>query len=156
MKVYVIGSLRNPRITEVGNALRKAGHEAFEDWHSGGPEADDEWQRYERERGRGYKEALRGHHALNIFHFDLYHLNESDAAVLVMPAGRSAHLELGYMVGRKKHTYVLFDAEPERFDIMYNLCQEVFFNLDELLDALNKLREQYPGLRTVDHAPWNA
>ena len=98
--IYVIGSLRNPRITEVGNTLRAAGYDAFDEWHAGGPEADDEWRRYENDRGRHYKEALRGYHARNIFEFDLRHLNRADVGVLVMPAGRSGHLELGYLIGQ--------------------------------------------------------
>lgn len=158
--IYVIGSLRNPRITEVGNALRAAGYDTFEDWHAGGKEADDEWQRYEKERGRGYKEALAGYHAQNVFNFDLLHLNRSDAAVLVMPAGRSAHLELGYVVGQGKLGYVLFDAEPERFDVMYNFATAVCFSLGELIQELDMIKrkdarvaEQVREWRT---APWNA
>ena len=164
--IYVIGSLRNPRITEVGNALRAAGYDTFEDWHAGGKEADDEWQRYEKERGRGYKEALAGYHAQNIFHFDLHHLNRSHAAVLVMPAGRSAHLELGYIIGQGKPGYVLFDEEPERFDVMYNFATEVCFSAEELLSALGSpkkgltVEERWEAVnrqvREYRRAPWNA
>lgn len=42
MKVYVIGSLRNPRIPEIANELReKLGCEVFDDWHAAGPHGDD-------------------------------------------------------------------------------------------------------------------
>jgi hypothetical protein len=157
--IYVIGSLRNPCITEVGNALRGAGYDTFEDWHAGGKEADDEWQRYERERGRTYKEALRGYHALNVFNFDLYHLNRSHAAVLVMPAGRSAHLELGYIIGQGKPGYVLFDQEPERFDVMYNFATDVCFSIEELMGALKGYDQKSDVIqrqvREYRDAPWN-
>ena len=109
--VYLIGSLRNPAIPELGNLLRKQGFEAFDDWYSAGFEADDQWQKYENLRGRSYKEALQGHAAKHVFAFDKFHLDRCDAAVLVMPAGRSGHLELGYFAGTGKPGYVLFDKE---------------------------------------------
>lgn len=135
-KVYVIGSLRNEEVPLVGNALRDAGYEAFDDWHGGGPEADDKWREYEQVRRRSYAEALYGEAARNIFEFDKRHLDQSDAAVLVMPAGKSAHLEVGYMVGQGKRTYVLFDGVPDRWDVMYLFCTKVVFSVDELLTEL--------------------
>ena len=58
--IYLIGSLRNTRAVLLGNRLRAAGVEVFDDWHAAGPEADDKWREYEQRRGRTYKEALRG------------------------------------------------------------------------------------------------
>lgn len=158
--IYIIGSLRNPRITEVGNALRAAGYDAFDEWHAGGPEADDEWRRYENDRGRHYKEALAGFHARNIFEFDLRHLNRAHAGVLVMPAGRSGHLELGYLIGQGKLGYILFDEVPERLDIMHNFATAVCFSLGELMDELDAVKrgdEQVEQQRKQTRlAPWSA
>jgi hypothetical protein len=47
-KIYLIGSLRNPKIIETALKIRAAGHEVFDDWISAGPEADDYWQKYEQ------------------------------------------------------------------------------------------------------------
>ncbi len=157
--VYVIGSLRNPRITEVGSALRTQGYEVFEDWHAGGPQADDEWQRYERERGRTYKDALTGYHAKHVFEFDLYHLNRAHVGVLVLPAGKSAHIELGYLVGQKKPTFVLFDGEPERYDVMYQFATAICFSTEELWKELAPLRAgaaEQQRQRTINARPWNS
>lgn len=134
--IYLIGSLRNPKIPALGNKLRALGHEAFDDWHAAGPEADDKWKEYETARGRTYQEALRGHAASHVFNFDREHLDRCDAAVLVLPAGRSGHLELGYMAGAGKKTYVLFDADYDRWDVMYQFATDVFFNEEELIKAL--------------------
>lgn len=138
MIIYLIGSLRNPAVPELGNALRQIGHEAFDDWHAAGPIADDEWQRYSKERGQSYKEALRGYAAQHVFQFDLRHLNRADAGVLVLPAGKSGHLELGYLCGREKPTYVLFTEEPERWDVMYNFATEVFFDKQSLIEVFRQ------------------
>lgn len=108
MIYYLIGSLRNPDIREIGNKLRSLGHEIFDDWHAAGPEADDHWKEYEIGKGNDYKAALQGHAAKHVFEFDLYHLNRADGGILVLPAGKSGHLELGYIIGQGKPGYVLF------------------------------------------------
>ncbi len=138
--VYVIGSLRNPQVPVVGNAIRAAGFEAFEDWYGGGEFADDHWQRYEQARGRSYVDALQGYLAQNTFNLDHRHLRRCDAAVLVAPTGKSGHLELGFAVGLGKPVYYLLDGEPERWDVMLNFCYvnggAVCTSLDEVLDRL--------------------
>lgn len=134
--IYVIGSMRNPRVPEVAKALRAIGWDAFDDWYSSGPESDDKWQEYEKARGRTFREALDGHHAQHAFSLDVQHLDRCKAAVLVAPAGRSGHLELGWMLGRGRQGYILLDGEPERFDIMYNFASKVFVSLDEMLEGL--------------------
>ena len=52
MKLYIIGSLRNPRVPEVAKDLRESGYEVFDDWFAAGERADDSWQSYEKGRGR--------------------------------------------------------------------------------------------------------
>ena len=134
--VYLIGSLRNPKVPELGNYLRTQGVEVFDDWYGAGPEADDCWQKYETERGRSYLEALDGHAAWNTFNFDHRHLSRCAACVLVMPAGKSGHLEFGFFIGLGKPGYVLFDAEPERWDVMYRFAQGVYCDKELLLKDL--------------------
>lgn len=122
-QVYLIGSLRNKQIPVFGNWLRNEyGLDVFDDWHAAGPEADDHWQAYERARGHTYEEALAGPVAQNAFQFDRRHIQASSAAVMVMPAGKSGHLELGYAAGLGKTTAILLAEEPERFDLMYNFA----------------------------------
>src|SRR3990167_10158517 len=99
MKVYVIGSMRSKKVIGVSNSLRDAGFDVFEDWISPGERADDEWQSYERARGRSYREASEGAHAKNVFDFDHRHLMDADAVVMVYPAGKSAHVEMGWFGG---------------------------------------------------------
>src|SRR3990167_9668614 len=134
--VYIIGSLRNPIIPQVGAALREVGFEAFDDWYSASEDADDWLRDYYKSRNFTYKEILYSHAARHIFAFDLYHLDRADIGVLVMPAGKSGHMELCYMRGQKKPVYVLFDKEPERVDIMYQFANDVFFDVTKLGEHL--------------------
>ena len=138
MIVYLIGSLRNDKIPEIGIYLRSLGVEVFDDWFAAGPIADDSWQEYEKRRGTSYPKALKGYAARHVFAFDIHHLARADAGILVLPAGKSGHLELGYLAGQGKPTYVLFNEEPERWDMMYQLATDVFFDLKELGEALVK------------------
>ncbi len=146
MIVYLIGSLRNPEIPKVAKYLRTLnnGIEVFDDWHAAGELADTAWQEYETARGHRYKEAIKGHAAKHVFEFDYHHLCRADVGILVMPAGRSGHLELGWLIGRGKPGYVLFDTEPERFDQMYQFCTNVFFNVEELGEELSRSMSVVP------------
>ena len=135
-RVYLIGSLRNPEIPLIGNRLRDEGYDVFDDWFAGGKIADDEWQAYENTRGRSYAQALDGWAAKHVFEFDKHHLDRSDIGVLVMPAGKSGHLELGYMAGKGKTTFILFDKEPDRYDVMYQFANRVVFNVDDLVHEM--------------------
>ena len=135
--IYIIGSLRSPRPREVAQVLRGAGHDVFDDWHACGHDADQHWQDYELARDRAYLEALAAPFAQHAFNFDLRHLVGADVGVLVLPAGKSGHLELGYMIGKGARGYILLETpHPERWDLMYLLAHGVFGNIDELVEAL--------------------
>lgn len=137
--IYIIGSLRNPKIPEVTNAIQGIGIEAFADWYQSGPESDDYWKKYSESRGWSYEKALQSAGADQIFQFDKTHLDRTDAAVLVAPAGKSAHCELGYTIGRGKPGYYLFpDGAPEldRWDVMVKFATKIFFSVEDLLQEL--------------------
>ena len=135
--LYVVGSLRNPKIHKVAQEIRdKTNVEVFDDWYAAGPEADDYWRTYELDRGRTYEEALVGRAATNTFRYDKSNLDRCDACVLVLPAGKSGHLELGYFIGCGKPGYILLDAEYDRWDVMYRFATKVVRTTDQLISEL--------------------
>lgn len=136
MVIYIIGSLRNPEIPKIANKVQAAGHEAFADWYGAGPEADDKWKEYEIERGNSYLQALSSYGAQAIFQFDKKHLERADAAILVAPAGKSGHLELGWALGQGKKGYYLLD-NPDRWDVMLQFCTLVTDKLEDILEDMN-------------------
>lgn len=137
--VYLIGSLRNPEVPKVARELRGLlpGVEVFDDWHAAGPHADDHWRDYHKARGHTFTEALQHRAALNTFRYDKANLDRCDAAVLVLPAGKSAHLELGYMAGRSKPTFILMPEADERWDVMYLFAAGVVGSVEELIVRLS-------------------
>ena len=138
--IYLIGSLKNDQIPHIANKIRELGFEVFDDWFSPGPEADDFWRNFEKVRGSTHQQALNNYAAKHIYEFDKHHIDRSHIGVLVMPAGKSGHLELGYMIGQGKPCFVFFEEEPERWDIMYIFAKGVCFSFDELKEELIKLK----------------
>lgn len=134
--IYLIGSLRNPEVPKVAQALRADGHEVFDEWFSAGKIADDSWRDHQQRKGLTYQDALKGYAARHIFEFDRYHLNRTDVGILLTPAGRSAHLELGYMIGKGKLAYVLLGQPSPRWDVMLCFADGVFDDILPLLAAL--------------------
>jgi len=132
--IYLIGSLANKRVVEIGNLLRNHDYDVMDEWAAPGELADIRWQEYEQSRGRSYAEALRGRHASDVFMFDRAYLDHCDIAVAIMPAGKSAMLELGYVKGSNKPNCIFLDnQEPERYDIMPNFADYLAKTEDELI-----------------------
>ena len=135
MRIYVASSWRNARQPSVVEALREDGHEVY-DFREPAPglggfawsEIDPDWQHWTPEQMAA---ALRHPIARQGFALDMAAIALCEACVLVMPCGRSAHLELGYAAGAGNWTAVLQEerAEPE---LMYAMCSLVTASLHEL------------------------
>ena len=62
-------------------------------------------------------------------------LEWANACVLVLPCGRSAHTEAGWMAGRGKKV-VVYIPKMEDPELMYKLFDKVAGTLDEVIKAL--------------------
>jgi hypothetical protein len=138
--LYLIGSLRNEKIPKLAQEIRTKcpGIEVFDEWYSAGPEADDYWKAHQKGKGLNYQEALKGYAARNVFSFDKRHLDRSTHALLVLPAGRSGHMEImyaAYGVGAK--SAILLDGVDDRWDVMYQFVDNVLENDDAVIPWLN-------------------
>lgn len=140
-KIYVASSWRNQRQPDVIRALRNEGHDVY-DFKNPEPgnkgfhwsEIDPEWKRWSPEQ---FRRALAHPIAVAARALDVGALNWADVCVLLMPCGRSAHLELGYCLGAGKCGCILLsDGEPEQ---MYGMAHLVTPSLEEVLDACAKL-----------------
>ena len=135
--IYVAGSLRNPNMPTVRDALKQAlpEHRVFMDWYSAGPTADDHWKEYYQSQGLDYLSALKEPASVNVYNFDKKHIDMSDYMVLVLPAGKSGHMELGYQIGRGKQGIILLDgsADEERWDVMYQFASLVTYDINTVI-----------------------
>lgn len=136
--IYVASSWRNKRQPEVVAAIRGTGLEVYDfrnpregDKGFHWSEIDPDWKTWSPEK---FRAALSHPLAESGFKSDMDALRASSACVLVMPCGRSAHLEMGYAIGQNKFTAILLeDGEPE---LMYKMVDAVCVNLDEVVKAL--------------------
>lgn len=139
-QLYMAGSLRNPAIVELHKRI-EAGCDwrVFSDWKAAHEQGDDAWKEYEQALGYSYIEALARPAARNVYEFDKRHIDASDAMVLVLPAGKSGHLELGYAIGRGKRGFILLEAGADpRWDIMYQFAEAICETTDDLIAALKE------------------
>lgn len=151
MKIYLGGSLQNEKIKTIANDLRSSlsyGTVVFDDWMAAHPEADEKWREYSLQRGMSYEDAIRSNAGQNVFTMDMLHLIGSDVFVLILPAGKSAHLEAGFMAGLRtagfgKRMYILSDGPEPRYDVMYAFADAVFRNGDDLTHRLRSDEQYY-------------
>ncbi len=138
MKLYVASSWRNVYQPHIVELLTGVEHEVYDFRHPHlGPGArggfhwsdiDSEWERWSPTQ---FIRALEDPLAKDGAAADLEGLNWAEGLVLVMPCGRSSHLELGYVIGQGKPTFVLLtDGEPE---LMYSLVSHLCDTTDRLL-----------------------
>jgi hypothetical protein len=105
-KIYVASSWRNTQQPEVVRALRTDGHLVydFRNPREGNDgfrwlEIDPDWEKWTPEQ---YRAALDHPVAKRGFASDFDAMKWADTFVLVLPCGRSAHLELGWACGQGK------------------------------------------------------
>jgi hypothetical protein len=141
MRIYVASSWRNPYQPDVVRGLREAGHEVYDFRHPAPgddgfawAEIDPAWQSWAPAQ---YRAALQHPRAQGGFAHDRLALQMADATVLVLPCGRSAHLELGYAAGVGQRTAVLM-LEPCEAELMYLLVDRICLTIDELLAFLRE------------------
>lgn len=60
------------------------------------------------------------------FREDKYWLDWANTVLLVLPAGRSAHLEAGYAKGRGKRLFIMGEFPDGEWDVMYAFADGLF------------------------------
>lgn len=138
-KIYVASSWRNPYFPEVVTALRGAGHEVYDFRNPPHGGKGFRWTDVDENAFSWtftqYAEGLHHPKAERQFQADREALEWADTCVLVLPCGRSAHTEAGWMAGagKKVIAYIPEMVEPE---LMYKLFDGVAGDLQELLSRL--------------------
>jgi len=139
MKLYLASSWRNEHYPALVRVMRAEGHEVF-DWRSPKPEAcgfhwseiDRDWRDWTPDQ---FKAGLYHPKAMAGFNSDYEGMQWADACVLVLPCGRSAHLEAGWFDGKGKPLYILL-AKGFEVELMYHMSDGIFANTSELLDVI--------------------
>ena len=139
--LYVASSWRNPLYDDVLAVLRVAGvtHYDFKNPAPGNKgfhwsEIDLAWKSW---TSREYRQALDHPTACHSFYCNMAALKASTRLLLVLPCGRSAHLELGYAIGAGKET-IIYMPEGQLFEaeLMYKAAAHLCINMGEVLACL--------------------
>ncbi len=85
---------------------------------------------------------LRGEVALKLFHKDLEGEKSSRNLLLVLPAGKSAHIEAGIAYGLGNKCYAI--GPHEATDTLYNIFETIFNNETELSSFLKHYKQNLP------------
>lgn len=139
-RIYVASSWRNGMQPAVVQTLRAAGFEVY-DFRNPEPgntgfawsEIDPAWLGWTPER---FVELLDDQVAVEGYALDFAAMNWADTFVLVLPCGRSAHLELGWAAGASKQTVVLMSDEGFEPELMYRMCDRLVTTTFDLLGVL--------------------
>lgn len=115
MNIYVASSWRNPFQQNVVKILREQGHEVYDFKNPGPGDSGFHWREvdggYESWTPQQYRSALNHPIAKKGYLNDFRAMMRADACVLVLPCGRSAHLEAGHFAGAGKLLFILLMDE---------------------------------------------
>lgn len=87
---------------------------------------------------------LSDHRVQRAFEEDKRWLDWADTVVMVMPCGRSSHLEAGYGKGQGKRLFIYGEFVKGEFDVMYGFADGLYRteDLDGLVSALHRTEEE--------------
>lgn len=138
IKIYIASSWRNTYYPEVVVALREAGYEVYDFRNPPTGDSGFHWSDVDKD----YMEWTPAEYQANLIHplaerqfkNDIDAMTACDACVLVLPCGRSAHIEAGWFAGQGKKVYVIIpDKDSFEPELMYKLFTKVCVSLDELI-----------------------
>jgi len=144
MKVYVASSWRNELQPKVVWALRDAGFEVYDFRNPPNGSAfswSRVWEEWSPDWEDQFDQALDHPLAKAGYYSDIDALQECDICVLVLPCGRSAHLEAGYAAGMEKRLVILV-PEPIEPELMYKMGELVFSPESAVAECLAYLGEK--------------
>jgi hypothetical protein len=142
MKIYVASSWRNLYQQAVVHTLQSHRHQVYDFRNppdgKGGfawSDIDPAWEQWTTTK---YIAALEHPLAEEGFHRDFQAMHWADLCILVLPCGRSANAEAGWMCGAGKPVYV-YQPEKQEPELMYKMHSGIFADFNTLLLNLPKL-----------------
>lgn len=138
-RIYLASSWRNPYQPGLVDLFRMNGHQVY-DFRNPPHSTGFTWSEIGLDAktctAEEYRSALLTHpRAAQGFNADFAAMRWADTCVLVLPCGRSAHLELGWMAGAGKRTLIL-TKDGEEPELMALLADHICVSPEEVLKEL--------------------
>lgn len=140
MKIYLASSWRNTEQPRVLKLLRDAGQDVYDFRNPAAGDQGFQWRQVALVKPAtvaNFRQALAHPRAVRSFQHDAGALAEADCCVLLLPCGRSAHLEAGWAAGSGK-LLIVYTLDGEEPELMYKWAHDVVGNDVELLEAVRK------------------
>ena len=142
MKIYTASSWKNKYYSAIVEELQASGHEVYDfrkaistkgsgvafNWE----QIDPNWESWTPEQ---FEAGLNHKLAVNAFESDYYGMLNAEACVLILPCGKSAHIEAGFMKGMGKKLYLVM-PEKDRPELTYSIANGIFSNVKQLLEVI--------------------
>lgn len=139
-RIYAASSWRNPIQPEIVNLLKANGHQVYDFRKTRREKAgfqwadmDKEWQSWTKESYVRLLETTPD--AAFGFVADYRAMQWADTCVLILPCGRSAHIEAGYFNGANKRL-IIYMPELQEPELMYLMANKIVLNTEQLLKEL--------------------
>ena len=139
-RIYLASSWRNENQPKAVDILLSHGHEVYDfrnPFHAEGgfawSDIDPNWEKWTAHEYR--LNLLRSPIASHGFINDLRAMQWADVCVLLLPCGRSAHLEAGWFCGQGKRCIIL-TQDGEEPELMALLATDICVDMDEVLSLL--------------------
>lgn len=138
-RIYLATSWRNPKQPLYVENLREAGHDVYDFRHPAPGISGFTRDAIGLDRDHTaseYINAISTHPIAALgFNLDFRAMRRADTCVLLLPCGRSAHLELGWMSGAGKRT-IIVTRDGEEPELMALLADEIVVGVEQLLEVL--------------------
>lgn len=142
-KIYVASSWRNEEQNSIVQMLRANGHQVY-DFKEPAPdckgfswsEIDPKWQSWTSDQY--FTHVTSSVIAAKGFQNDMRALHWCDTCLLLLPCGRSAHLEAGWAVGAGKQVVVLLNDKGFEPELMYLMCHDIVPTIEHALEIFNE------------------
>lgn len=140
-KIYLASSWQNKEYDQVLNTLRLEGYETYDFKHPENKELSNfDWEKLDKEYNKwtcsDFKKALNHPEAIKAFQKDFQAMQEADFCVLLLPCGRSAHSEAGWMKGKGKKVFILDLSENPKPELMYRMYDDYLTETMELIERI--------------------
>ena len=147
MKIYTASSWKNEHyegivkrlkqkheVYDFRSAISSSGKELAFNWD----DIDRDWETWTSEQ---FLQSFRHPLASNAFQSDYNGMLHSDVCLLILPSGKSSHLEAGFMKGMGKKLIILL-CEDGRPELTYRIADMVTTQMDDVLRFLEKLEKK--------------
>lgn len=146
MKIYLASSWRNTYHSDILFQLRDSGFEVYDFKNPTFDNKGFSWQQidknWEKWTYQGFTQALYHPIAIDGFKLDFDAMKQADCCVLLLPSGRSAHLEAGYFVGANKPLFIHIPVEAyDTPELMYKMAVSISGCYEDLDAQLQRYSE---------------